>query len=264
MNPFLEDIPAIGTCPIIPIPVILASTNHLSLENLFGSGSLGSIFSGVYPDGTLIVVRVIESIKEEEFESLVRSIDRLRHQNIATLMGYGIEKNMKDIRGFLIYEFLQGGTFAERMSGLNWLEKLRVLTDAAVGLSHAASREPPVNHNHLSSRKIMLDQVGTAKVIDLGLYSHVSNDVVSFGEIIRECLSSGSDWPENIFIILNELSKHLSTKSFRQITDQLRNIAIIVPGPVLWEKASSHRDEGTQTEDYPLLRPNDKQCCSLS
>ncbi|MHC5004184.1 MAG: serine/threonine-protein kinase, partial [Planctomycetota bacterium] len=99
------------------------------------------------------------------FEREARVLASLSHGNIATV--YGFEE--ADEHRFLVMEFVEGETLAERLADgpLPLNEALSVCAQVAAGVE--AAHEAGVVHRDLKPGNIMIRPDGTAKVLDFGL-----------------------------------------------------------------------------------------------
>ncbi|KAG5049217.1 hypothetical protein JHK85_010320 [Glycine max] len=91
-------------------------TNSFSQDNLIGLGMLGSVYRAELPDGKILAVkkldkRVSDHQTDDEFLELINSIDRIRHPNIAELIGYCAEHGQR----LLIYEYCINGSLEDAL-----------------------------------------------------------------------------------------------------------------------------------------------------
>ena len=269
--------PSLATiCPQIPLQSLVSATNGFSDETLLSSSAFRSLYSGVLPDGTLCVVRLLKGCSDAVFEETITSISRIRHPTVTLLMGFNSDTSNR----FIVYEFMQGGSFSDRMNSLKWEHTLAILDNTATALSHSLSKTPPVFHGQLKSSKVMLDEHGLAKLSDLGLYRllpgpplspTLESEIAAFRTMMMEVPLH--DWPENVAQAFNNLRMY-PPLSFRLIISDLRRIAAMEPGPIAlfglsWDGVvvgePAHVDRGTQT-DYAAESRNRSvnQCCSIS
>jgi serine/threonine protein kinase len=277
-NPFTQGTsPSLAdVCPEIPIISVLAATNNMSEENILSTDDVSQLFSGILPDGTLCVVRVFTNSDSSVFDSTVSTIAKVRHPAVTLLMGFAID----GARKYLVYEFLQGGSFADRFPSLNWEQILQILDNIATALSHSLGKIPSVFHGRLKASKVMLDEHGLGKLCDLGLYTMypeqprptVESEILAFQDLMRTVPTD--DWPENVAHAFANLRAH-PPLTFRLVISDLRRVAAMDPGPMAlfglsWDGVTlgtpSRVDREVQTD--PLIPREEKQsanqCCSLS
>ena len=189
-------------------------------------------------------------------------------------MGYAAQGS----RRFLIYEFLQGGSLTDRMTSLTYEQTLLVLDNIATAFSHAVSRTPPIFHGHLSTSAIMLDEHGSAKLSNLGLYRlipldlpepSIDTEISSYQNLMKAI--NVTDWPENITHAFTNLRLN-PPLSFRLIIIVLRRIAAMQPAEmalfgISWDTAGvdvvqkTLIDQETQTSALAVVSPKGKGCC---
>ena len=96
---------------------------------------------------------------------------RLRHQHVITVFDYGEWQDQP----FIVMEYLDGGTVAERLAMERPLppgEAARLVAEAALGLHHAHQNE--LLHRDVKSANLLLDGDGSVVVCDFGLTRSLS------------------------------------------------------------------------------------------
>ncbi|KAF2295264.1 hypothetical protein GH714_032361 [Hevea brasiliensis] len=160
---------------------------------------------------------------EREFKVEVEAIGRVRHKNLARLLGYCAEGSHR----MLVYEYVNNGNLEQWLHGdvgprspLTWEIRMNIVLGTAKGLTYLhEGLEPKIVHRDVKSSNILLDKLWNPKVSDFGLakllYSESScittrvmgtfgyvapeyastgmlnerNDVYSFGILIMEIIS---------------------------------------------------------------------------
>ncbi|CAN8247931.1 unnamed protein product [Cochlearia groenlandica] len=163
-------------------------TESFSQENLLGSGMLGSVYKARLPNGKLYAVkkldkRASEQQQDHEFIELVNNIDRLRHPNIAELVGYCAEHSQR----LLISEYFSNGTLQDGLHSddefkkkLSWNTRVRMALGAARALEYLHEVcEPPVTHRNFKSANVLLGDDLSVLVSDSGLATLISSGSVS-------------------------------------------------------------------------------------
>jgi serine/threonine protein kinase len=264
--------------PYIPFETVLQATDGLSEQHLISELSLsGRLFSGIHPDGTLIVIRELEW--SEIFESVISSVAGLRHPNIALLMGFsvGVGDSRKSKR-YLIYEFLQGGSFKDRMQQFTWRAKLDVLLSVATALNYASSRDPPVHHGGISDSNILFDHSGNPKLTDFHIvalhsssYPSLHGDLADFARLLFITLSDDFPAPVNraTLALINQIESSYEISDFRSLLDRLTSLPSVsdLDFPVHADPPHVQMcDEAIQTEPLLPVRMDsaDKaRCCVI-
>jgi len=144
------------------------ATGKFSQENRLGEGTYGTVFRGTLRDGTEVAIKTLTQPKEGGFREEVEVLSKFRHPNLVILLGFA--RNGKE--RYLVYELLSGGDMYSRLAkdtGFRWKERLNVLLDSALGLSHLHGSRPQVFHRDVKTQNILMDKNGTAKVADFGL-----------------------------------------------------------------------------------------------
>jgi Tol biopolymer transport system component len=142
---------------------------------LIGEGGMGQVYRAA--DTRLdraVAIKVMpaaladDPVKRERFEREARSISRLEHPNICPL--YDVGELPADVGGglFLVMQFLEGETLAQRLSRgpLAIKETLDVGIQIAEAL--AAAHRAGIVHRDLKPGNVMLTRAG-ARLLDFGL-----------------------------------------------------------------------------------------------
>ena len=148
---------------------------------LIGEGGMGQVYRAA--DTRLdraVAIKVMpaalaeDRVRRERFEREARSISRLEHPNICPL--YDVGELPDEIGGglFLVMQFLEGETLAERLSRgpLSIKETLDVGIQIAEAL--AAAHRAGIVHRDLKPGNVMLTRAG-ARLLDFGLARTVTS-----------------------------------------------------------------------------------------
>ncbi|KAH7297630.1 hypothetical protein KP509_25G004300 [Ceratopteris richardii] len=195
------------------------ATNSFSQENLVGEGTLGRVYKAELPDGKLLAVKKIDitsssSIqKEEDFMDVISNISRLRHGNIAELVGYCTEHGQR----LLVYEFLNKGALSDVLhvsdeaakQELTWNVRVKVALGSARALEYLHEVcQPSVVHKNFKSANILLDDELNPHLSDCGIAAfspsperQVSTQMTdSFGYSAPEYAMSGIyTWKSDVY-----------------------------------------------------------------
>ncbi|WVZ79799.1 hypothetical protein U9M48_027335 [Paspalum notatum var. saurae] len=157
--------------------------SNIREENVIGSGGSGKVYrihlgAG---DGRMVAVkriwnsRKVEQKLDKEFESEVKVLGSIRHNNIVKLLCCISSQEAK----LLVYEYMENGSLDRWLhhrdrdgapAPLDWPTRLAIAIDAAKGLSymhHGCAQ--PIVHRDVKSSNILLDPDFQAKIADFGL-----------------------------------------------------------------------------------------------
>jgi serine/threonine protein kinase/Leucine-rich repeat (LRR) protein len=160
--------------------------SNIREENVIGSGGSGKVYRihlGRDEEGAgrmVAVKRIWNSRKvdeklDKEFESEVKVLGSIRHNNIVKLLCCISSQEAK----LLVYEYMENGSLDRWLhhrdregapAPLDWPTRLAIAIDAAKGLSymhHDCSQ--PIVHRDVKSSNILLDPDFQAKIADFGL-----------------------------------------------------------------------------------------------
>ncbi|XP_019162300.1 PREDICTED: serine/threonine-protein kinase CDG1-like [Ipomoea nil] len=134
------------------------ATSGFSPRNLLANHG-SQIYIGALNDGHTIVVMEHPSgnISENEFKSQAQMLGNVRHQNVATLLGWCSEGQHR----LLVYQYVCNGSLnihlQEKSSSLSWERRMKIALGAAKGLQYLhtkniyANMKPKnilINHDH--------------------------------------------------------------------------------------------------------------------
>ncbi|GJP33360.1 hypothetical protein CLOM_g17904 [Closterium sp. NIES-68] len=189
-----------GGCRVFSPDQLTAATNGFQSANLLGAGAFGQVFKGNLL-GCQVAIKRLQGNGwqgEEEYNTEVQVLSRMRHPHIVLLMGHCPAINC------LVYEYLQGGDLAEHLSSspnttptagsaggagrgggaaaaagssgtfpvcrpLSWPDRIRILSEVTGALLFLHQHSPPIAHRDLKPQNILLDTSLRAKVADVGL-----------------------------------------------------------------------------------------------
>ncbi|CAN8240346.1 unnamed protein product [Cochlearia groenlandica] len=167
------------------------ATANFAPGNLLGEGSIGRVYRAKYPDGRTLALKKIDSSlfdsgKSEEITPIVMSLSKIRHQNIAEIIGFCSEKG----HNMLVYEFFRNGSLHEYLhlsdcfsKPLTWNTRVRIAlgTARAVEYLHEAC-SPSVMHKNIKSSNILLDADLNPRLSDYGLEKFYLRTSQNLGE----------------------------------------------------------------------------------
>ncbi|KAK9036118.1 hypothetical protein V6N11_078134 [Hibiscus sabdariffa] len=178
---------------------VVRATGNFSLRNLIGRGGFGSTYKAELVPGHHVAVKKLYIGRFQgiqQFDAEIRTLGRIRHKNLVTLMGYYAGENEM----FLVYNYLSGGnleTFIHDKSGENeqWPVIYKITVDIAQALAYLHySCVPRIVHRDIKPSNILLDENLNAFLSDFGLArllevseTHATTDVAgTFGYVAPE------------------------------------------------------------------------------
>ncbi|KAF5184824.1 Receptor-like protein kinase [Thalictrum thalictroides] len=178
---------------------VVRATGNFSVQYLIGTGGFGATYKAELVPGFLVAVKRLYIGRfqgVQQFDAEIRTLGRIRHQNLVTLIGY----HMGEAEMFLIYNYLSGGnleTFIHENSGNNvqWSVIHKIALDIAQALAYLHySCDPRIVHRDIKPSNILLDEDLNAYLSDFGLArllevteTHATTDVAgTFGYVAPE------------------------------------------------------------------------------
>ncbi|KAM6549482.1 hypothetical protein CsatB_021158 [Cannabis sativa] len=178
---------------------VVRATGNFSIQNLIGTGGFGSTYKAELVPGFLVAVKRLSIGRfqgVQQFEAEIRTLGRIRHKNLVTLIGYYVgEAEM-----LLIYNYLSGGNLEsfihERSTkNVNWGVIHKIAIDIAQALAYLHySCVPRIVHRDIKPSNILLDHELNGYLSDFGLArllevseTHATTDVAgTFGYVAPE------------------------------------------------------------------------------
>ncbi|XVF57678.1 hypothetical protein PTKIN_Ptkin07bG0001400 [Pterospermum kingtungense] len=178
---------------------VARATGNFSIRNLIGTGGFGSTYKAELVPGYHVAVKRLSIGRFQgiqQFDAEIRTLGRIRHKNLVTLIGYYVGENEM----FLVYNYLSGGnleTFIHDKSGKNvqWSVIYKITMDIAQALAYLHySCVPRIVHRDIKPSNILLDENLNAFLSDFGLArllgvseTHATTDVAgTFGYVAPE------------------------------------------------------------------------------
>ncbi|CAJ1975895.1 unnamed protein product [Sphenostylis stenocarpa] len=107
MDKFLNDMEREKPIRFTDQHLRIATDNY---SYLLGSGGFGSVYKGIFSDGTIVAVKVLhgrsDKRNEEQFMAEVGTIGKIHHFNLVRLYGFCFERNLIA----LVYEYMGNGS----------------------------------------------------------------------------------------------------------------------------------------------------------
>ncbi|KAM1240678.1 hypothetical protein ACFX15_045428 [Malus domestica] len=175
------------------------ATANFSPARLLGQGSIGRVYRAKYDDGKVLAVKKIDSSlfqgsPPQEFSNIVVNISKIRHANIAELVGYCSEHG----HNMLIYEYFRNGSLHKFLhmsddysNPLTWNTRVRIALGTARAVEYLHDGCSPFTvHKNIKSSNILLDIELNPRLCDHGL--------ATFHQRTSQNLGMGYNAPECI------------------------------------------------------------------
>ncbi|KAL6551610.1 LRR receptor-like serine/threonine-protein kinase rpk2 [Orobanche gracilis] len=153
---------------------VVRATGNFNASNCIGSGGFGATYKAEIAPAVLVAIKRLAVGRfqgVQQFDAEIKTLGRLRHPNLVTLIGY----HASETEMFLIYNYLPGGNlerFIQERStrAVDW----RVLHKIALDISNALAYlhdlcVPRVLHRDVKPSNILLDEDYNAYLSDFGL-----------------------------------------------------------------------------------------------
>lgn len=220
-----------------------AATNNFYGRLRVRDGAFGSVYRGKIDGGKADVAikrHMPYSVQgEHEFRTEIEMSSKVRHCNVAQLIGYCDEMGEM----ILVYEYMARGCLRDHLyrtkhPPLTWNRRLEICIGAARGLHclHASQ----VIYRNLKSEDILLDDAWVAKLTDLALCKTAGP---SMDEITR-VIGTGGILLDHEYITTGRLTEKLDVYSFGGVLLQ-----VLCARPIL---DISLPNEGMKLVDWAL------------
>ncbi|CAI9265745.1 unnamed protein product [Lactuca saligna] len=178
---------------------VIEATGNFTSRNCIGSGGFGSTYRAEISPGITVAVKrlTVEMCQGvPQFNAEIRTLGRIRHSNLITLIGYYASPSEM----FLVYNYLPGGSLEElirdkrnHVIGLKMVHKIALDIAGALAFLHDDCN-PRILHRDVKPSNILLDKDLKACLSDFGLSrllegfeTHVTTGVAgTFGYVAPE------------------------------------------------------------------------------
>ncbi|KAJ3697974.1 hypothetical protein LUZ61_001679 [Rhynchospora tenuis] len=159
---------------------VVRATGSFNASNCIGSGGFGATYKAEIAPGVLVAIKRLSVGRFnglQQFHAEIKTLGRLRHPNLVTLIGY----HLSESEMFLIYNFLPGGNlerFIQERSkrAVDWRILHKIALDIARALSYLHDGcVPRILHRDVKPSNILLDNDLTAYLSDFGLARLLGN-----------------------------------------------------------------------------------------
>ncbi|KAI3813260.1 hypothetical protein L1987_17980 [Smallanthus sonchifolius] len=153
---------------------VIQSTGNFNASNCIGNGGFGATYKAEISPGFLVAIKRLAVGRfqgVQQFDAEIKTLGRLRHPNLVTLIGY----HASETEMFLIYNYLPGGNlerFIQERStrAVDWRILHKIALDVARALAYLHDQcVPRVLHRDVKPSNILLDDDLTAYLSDFGL-----------------------------------------------------------------------------------------------
>ncbi|GAB2233372.1 hypothetical protein Droror1_Dr00002594 [Drosera rotundifolia] len=173
---------------------IVMATDNFDDKHCVGTGGSGKVYRAKLPSGQVLAVKMSKLSEDIDqgtrantsFLDEVTILSEIRHRNIVKLHGFCRRGEAR----FLVYEFIERGSLANILSRdneareLDWTTRLKIVKGVAQALSYLhQSCKPPIIHQDISSKNILLCSELEAHVSDFGTAVLLDPDAVYKGMV---------------------------------------------------------------------------------
>ncbi|KAL0381007.1 UNVERIFIED_CONTAM: LRR receptor-like serine/threonine-protein kinase RPK2 [Sesamum angustifolium] len=153
---------------------VVHATGSFNASNCIGNGGFGATYKAEIAPGVLLAVKRLAVGRfqgVQQFDAEIKTLGRLRHPNLVTLIGY----HASETEMFLIYNYLPGGNlekFVQERSAraIDWRILHKIALDIARALAYLHDHcVPRVLHRDVKPSNILLDEDYNAYLSDFGL-----------------------------------------------------------------------------------------------
>lgn len=153
---------------------VVRGTGTFNASNCIGSGGFGATYKAEISPGYLVAIKRLSVGRfqgVQQFHAEIKTLGRVRHQNLVTLIGY----HASETEMFLIYNYLSGGNlekFIQERSerAVDWRVLHKIAIDIARALAYLHDQcVPRILHRDVKPSNILLDNDFNAYLSDFGL-----------------------------------------------------------------------------------------------
>lgn len=153
---------------------VVRATANFNASNCIGNGGFGATYKAEISPSVLVAIKRLSVGRfqgVQQFHAEIKTLGRLRHPNLVTLIGY----HASETEMFLIYNYLPGGNlekFIQERStrAVDWRILHKIALDIARALAYLHDQcVPRVLHRDVKPSNILLDDDFNAYLSDFGL-----------------------------------------------------------------------------------------------
>lgn len=191
-----------------------------NFNTIIGQGGFGTVYKGLFSDGLVAAVKMMNKVSEQGEDEFCREIEllaRLHHRHLVPLRGFCIKKHER----FLMYEYMENGSLKDHLHStatgrtpLSWRTRIQIAIDVANALEYLHFYcDPPLCHRDIKSSNILLDENFIAKVADFGLACASKDGSICFEPVNTEIRGTpGYMDPE--YMVTQELTEKSDVYSY--------------------------------------------------
>ncbi|KAM1023098.1 hypothetical protein ACFXTH_043949 [Malus domestica] len=160
-------------------------TENFDSTYCIGSGGQGSVYRANLSSDNIVAVKKLHQLWDGEknlemaFLNEIRALSEIRHRNIVKLYGFCSHHQ----HSFLVYKFVERGSLAANLSKdeeakeIGWRKRVNIVKGVAHALAYMHHDcVPPIVHQDISSKNILLDSEYEAFVSDFGIAMFLNPD----------------------------------------------------------------------------------------
>ncbi|KAJ4962134.1 hypothetical protein NE237_022044 [Protea cynaroides] len=153
---------------------VVRTTGSFNASNCIGHGGFGATYKAEISPGVLVAIKRLSVGRfqgVQQFHAEIKTLGRMRHQNLVTLIGY----HASETEMFLIYNYLPGGNLEKFIQdrskrAVDWRILHKIALDVARALAYLHDQcVPRVLHRDVKPSNILLDNEYNAYLSDFGL-----------------------------------------------------------------------------------------------
>ncbi|XP_047313264.1 LRR receptor-like serine/threonine-protein kinase RPK2 [Impatiens glandulifera] len=153
---------------------VVRATGSFNTSNCIGSGGFGATYKAEISPGQLVAIKRLAVGRfqgVQQFDAEIKTLGRLRHVNLVTLIGY----HASEAEMFLIYNYLPGGNLEKFIQErhtrtVDWRVLHKIALDISRALAYLHDQcVPRVLHRDVKPSNILLDDDYNAYLSDFGL-----------------------------------------------------------------------------------------------
>ncbi|XP_062151041.1 LRR receptor-like serine/threonine-protein kinase RPK2 [Alnus glutinosa] len=153
---------------------VVRATVNFNASNCIGNGGFGATYKAEISPSVLVAIKRLSVGRfqgVQQFDAEIKTLGRLRHPNLVTLIGY----HASETEMFLIYNYLPGGNlekFIQERStrAVDWRILHKIALDISRALAYLHDQcVPRVLHRDVKPSNILLDDDFNAYLSDFGL-----------------------------------------------------------------------------------------------
>ncbi|KAM1225156.1 hypothetical protein ACFX2G_044908 [Malus domestica] len=171
---------------------IIRATENFDSTHCIGSGGQGSVYIANLSSNNIVAVKKLHQLwdGEKNFEKTflneIRALTEIRHRNIVKLYGFCSHHQ----HSFLVYEFVERGSLIailskdEEAKEMGWRKRVNIVNGVAHALAYMHHDcVPPIVHQDISSKNILLDSEYKAFVSDFDTAKFLNPDSTTWTAI---------------------------------------------------------------------------------